>query len=210
MGWVASRGYLVSMERPMSHTPPPLKWLSERRARLAGQLQKQTRALQAGQARSAKLLEDISRLHTSIAELCVDLQALDSTIGLYDSRVRPSSIEPVGAWQGKYGERGALKRFLAQELKRDAGAWLSTSCLAALACERFSLSFDTELAYRRWLKGSVGGALRMLANQGLAERGHDPSTVDRGRWRWKQPVELTLADLRAAAGATPTSIPTPP
>lgn len=137
------------MEHLVSHTPPPLKWLSEKRARLAGKLQKQTRALQAGQARSAKLLADISRLQASIAELRVDLRALDATIGIYDCRVRPTSIEPVAAWQGKYGERGALKRFLVQELKRDAGAWLSTNYRAAVACERFSLSFDTELAYRR-------------------------------------------------------------
>lgn len=183
------------MESLVSPTPPPLKWLGERRARLAGKLQKQTRALQAGQTRSAKLLDDISRLQASIAELRVDLQALDTTIGVYDCRVRPESIGPVAAWQGKYGERGALKCFLVEELKRDVGVWRSTNYLAALALERFSLSFDTDLAYRRWVKGSVGGALRMLANQGLVERGHDPRTVDRGRWRWKQPGRLTLSDL---------------
>ncbi len=92
----------------MKKTPTALKWLAEKRARIAGELQSADQV-------SQYLREDIEELHQQtavIAEFLAaaeqkqerlrgELAALDQVVVLYDAGLRPDSIAPINGWQGR-------------------------------------------------------------------------------------------------------------
>lgn len=79
----------------MRKTPSYLKGLAETRARAAGDVQ-----------RLQQIYQEIGR-HLARAEK--DMAACDCLIQNFDERLDPSLIEPIHAWQGRYGKRGADK-----------------------------------------------------------------------------------------------------
>lgn len=203
----------------MKKTPTALKWLAEKRARIAGELQSADQV-------SQYLREDIEELHQQtavIAEFLAaaeqkqerlrgELAALDQVVVLYDAGLRPDSIAPINGWQGNYGTRGALRAFLVETLKGRAPEFVTTQELEMLTISKFSLVFEHREVRLHWYKGSFRGTLKLLASQQLIERGHGKVNYlqEMGRWRWKQEVAPTLKELREAAGgvATPPYEPT--
>jgi hypothetical protein len=175
-------------------TPPALKWLAEKRARIAGKLDQRERTLTELQSRVAKLRDDLA--------------ALDRTLSVYDSQIDALAIQPVYAWKGKYGKRGALKQFIAQVVESRSPETISTDQLALLAMAHFALDFPTSVLRKRWQTNTLLNALKDLREAGKVERLHDLHTGTVGLWRWAQPVAVTLADLRAAAARAKS--PTPP
>lgn len=86
----------------MKKTPSALKWLAEKRARVAFVLEFNQRLIKSFEEKGDKPK--------------TDLAALDPSITLYDSKIDPTKIDPVnswaagrlGGWAGNYrGERGA-------------------------------------------------------------------------------------------------------
>ena len=69
----------------MNKTPSALKWLAEKRARLANDAAQTSKMAQELTARA-------QRLHS---QLC----ALDETIRLYDEAIDPTAISAVNGWQ---------------------------------------------------------------------------------------------------------------
>lgn len=173
----------------MTRTPPALKWLTDKRARLQGKLEHNTRMLALATA----------RLGPKVAKLRVDVEALDRAIGVYDRALDGSDITSVNPWQGNYGPRGALKEFVRDVLRQRAPTSIRTDDLATLILERFAITFDLPAMHRRWTKNTVLGSLRMLVKEGLVEPLHEGKSGFVGEWRWKQSRRPTLADLRAAA-----------
>lgn len=82
-------------QKRMKPTPSALKWLAEKRARVAFDLDFDLPLIADLQAKAAALQEDLA--------------AIDRSIGLYDETIDPCTIEPVNGWRGNYGKRGALK-----------------------------------------------------------------------------------------------------
>lgn len=189
----------------MKKTPSALKWLAEKRARVAGELQScgQTMAL---------LEEDIPELRkrltfaeTALAaasarkvRLGAELGSMDQVVRMYDEGINPSAIEPINGWQGNYGKRGALREFLVETLRSRAPEYISTSELELLTVTQFSLVFEHPALRKHWYDGSFRGTIKVLANQGIIERSHNADTYTReiGSWRWKQEVAPTLKELR--------------
>ena len=189
----------------MKNTPSALKWLAEKRARIAGELQSAEQV-------SARLQEDVDALRQELEtarrllgasrlkreRLQKEVAALDQVVLIYDEGIRPELIAPINAWQGTYGKRGALRQFLVETLKSLSPAFVSTKELEILTISHFSLVFEHPSLRMDWYRGSLRGTIKVLANKGYIERIHakEDRTAEVGAWRWKQEGAKTLAGLR--------------
>ena len=189
----------------MKKIPSALKWLAEKRARVAGELEScvQVKAtlvtdfdtLRLKLCTTEEMLAAATRKSVRLAE---ELDALDKTMVIYDPAIKPGDIKPIHEWRGSYGKRGRLRQFLIETFQSRAPEFVTTSEMAMLVIMNFAMVFDSAESRRLWLNGSLRGALKLLANQGFLER--DPncetkSGVPMG-WRWKGAVQPTLAKLR--------------
>lgn len=196
----------------MKKTPSALKWLAEKRARMAGELQCAKQVSKHLEADADELRKELETLELLIAaanqkqdRLRSEVAALDQVVVLYDEGITPSLIAPINAWQGNYGKRGALKNFLTEALRARTPEYLTTKELEILTITHFSLVFEHRALQARWCHDSFRNALKVLATQGAIERGPDQnsSTNQLGKWRWKQEVAPTLAELRDRVSPTP-------
>jgi hypothetical protein len=169
----------------MFKIPPTLKWLAEKRARVAGELGHRERRLQCVEA--------------EVVGLRADLAALDKALFLYDRSVNAQSIEPISAWAGNYGTRGSLMEFLSSLVEASAPSPISTRELTQKTMERFTLVFETEILLTRWKHNSLLSALKRLVNAGKVELLPRAKVGHSGSWRWVEPKVLTLAELRASS-----------
>jgi hypothetical protein len=180
----------------MKKTPSALKWLAEKRARVAFDLEsKQT------------ILRD---LESQIAALQADLASLDRSITIYDSRIDPKKIAPInGWWKDSYGKRGALKEAMSGFIQAAAPHPISTADLEILVCLKFGIAFATQEERSQWRKGGFSTAIKRLRKEDLIERVEPPSMQGEfAHWRWKlhenslEALERTVA-MKASSFAGP-------
>jgi hypothetical protein len=166
----------------MKQTPSALKWLAEKRARVAFDLEFNQRLVASFEEKAAKLK--------------ADLAALDRSITLYDSKIDPTKIGPVNGWKGNYGARGALKAAVLSIIEAESPNWVATDTIELLVCAKFGITFECAIVRQNWYKGGFRGALKALATAELIEREHDPlvKTGHVGHWRLRTEC-LTLAGL---------------
>lgn len=190
----------------MKKTPSALKWLAEKRARMAGELQCAEQVSHYLEADADELRSELGMLERLIAaaqqkqdRLRNEVAALDQVVVLYDAGIKPSLIAPVNAWQGNYGKRGALREFLVDTLRARSADYVATKELEVLTITHFSLVFEHRALQARWCHDSFRGALKFLATQGTIERGPGQSCTNNqpGKWRWKEAAAPTLKELRA-------------
>jgi len=169
----------------MKNTPSALKWLAEKRGRLAHDLL-QTRQIAAD-------------VNARVASLEVDLAAVDRAITIFDANIDPERIEPVNA-HGRYGKRGALRDSVLAALKAHGVEWVATENIEALVCLELGLAFETPAVRKKWYDNSLRKQLKRFVEEGLVERQHDVADlgVETGRWRWlsTRRTSSTLAGLR--------------
>lgn len=161
----------------MKNTPSALKWLAEKRARIAFDLDTKQ-----------KILRD---LEAQIADLQVDLAAVDRTITIYDSRIDPGGIEPINGWKGSYGKRGALKEAVKECVRAASPNAISSLDLETLICLKFSIAFITPAERDKWREGGFRSAIKALVRDGLIERLGDPVEMagQVAHFRWKEQVD---------------------
>ena len=187
----------------MSNTSPPLKWLVEKRARVAAQLARAERrasclpellaAAEAKAHQAANALKQAEGLRD-------DLEGLDRTLALHTPDLDSSAISPVDGWQGRYGRRGALRESIIELLKERRTGWYRSEELTSAVALKWRLDLATPAERRAWVSNSLRGALKVLTAEGLVECRHDPgSTRTRCLWRWKPEMPQTLASLHAGA-----------
>ena len=188
----------------MKKIPTKLKQLAERRARLIGELNASVMTEKySDQIAILKLqLKNMEELFLASAakkeRLLNELAAIDKQFLDAYPTVNTGSIEPIVAWKGRYGKRGALNKFVLETLKSYAPAFVPTTKLAELAMIEFSLVFENSAARRHWYDNSFRGALRKMLMRGLVEQSEEPlSAVHQGLNHWRLKVEQspTLASL---------------
>ena len=155
----------------MKNTPSALKWLAEKRGRLAHDLSQTQRIA--------------IELNHRVETLQVDLAAVDRALQLYDSTIDAERIEPVRA-HTRYGSRGAFRSAIVRILQAHSPEWVATDNVEALVCVELSLSFATAAERKRWYDNSLRKQLKRLVEEGAAERRQDAQAgaADMGHWRW--------------------------
>ena len=167
----------------MRHTPSALKWLAEKRARVAHDLEQTARV-----ARELSLRAD---------ELEKDLAALDRAVRIYDPSIDPEAIGMVDGRQGRYGKRGTLRQHIEDVLQELAPEWVATDTIEMVVSLKLGVTFATPAERKRWYDNTFARQLRNLVTEGLVERFHDASvvTTEVGRWRWRDATQATLQEL---------------
>lgn len=167
----------------MTKTPAPLKWLAEKRGRLANDV------LQTGRM-AQELVERHQKLQAQLA-------AVDETMRLYDASLDPHKVAPVAHWKGRHGKRGQLRQALLDLLGQHSPDWVAADNVERFLISRFGLSFASATQRAAWRANSLGAGLRRLAEERLVERLDAPEvrTGKPGFWRLKQDGTQSLADL---------------
>src|SRR5450830_1876544 len=132
----------------MKKTPSALKWLAEKRARISGELLSAEQVLARLTADKDLVLEELAMAQRLLdaaqcrcSRLKTEVVAMDQVVQLYDAGIQPDQIQPINAWQGNYGKRGALRKFLIETFKSESPAYLTSKELEILAITHFSLIF---------------------------------------------------------------------
>lgn len=153
---------------PRTRTPPAIKWLLNERAALAGAQQSTQDAIPRLQHQVELALANLARAEheLAVAERALELgskklQALDSTLAQVNSAVEPHAGGVIKAWQGRYGERGALTQFLLELLKRSAPAPMALAVIVDQVELHFGIQHP-EPKSRQRLRFSIRTCLRQL------------------------------------------------
>jgi hypothetical protein len=191
----------------MKKVPSALKWLAEKRARVAGQLRASQQVHELVSAQVAALEKELTGLRAiqtraaeKVAQRTRELAALDGSVVIYDDTIDPQSIGIINGWTGRYGKRGALREFLFATLQSRAPEYVPTPELALLCMAEFSLVFEHWKLRYHWYHQSLRNALQGLEKHGRIERAPTtPFANVEGNavqgWRVKQEKQVTLAEL---------------
>lgn len=176
------------MKTVIRNTPSYLKGLAETRARTDADVQ-----------RLQKIQDEVTE---KLAEAKAEREACDRLIRKFDERLDPNLIEPIGAWKGRYGERGQLGRTLARCVEAAWPESVTTQEVAWAIQMEFQIDFLTKKERYEWVRNTVRRRLNIFVSWGLVERMHELTTgvgIEQGRWRWKPQVGVSLDELLAAA-----------
>lgn len=178
---------IVNGMSDMRKTPSYLKGLAETRARVSADVR-----------RYQQLYEEIGE---ALEKAKAELTSCDLLIRKYDERLNPALIEPIKAWKGRYGARGALKAAIVRILKGCYPNAVSTTEITTRLQMEFSLDFLCKAERTHWQHDTVGKQLKMLVSEGLVERLNNLAvkTGRTGSWRWKGEGCKSLGDLAALA-----------
>lgn len=155
----------------MKKVPSYLKGLAEDRARAAGEILR------------------LEQLQAEIAERMAKAQetrdACDVLIKKFDARLEPELIEPIRAWQGRYGKRGALIGAIRRNLEEAYPQPVTTQELSLSLRLEFGLDFETAAEAKNWQDHSLRNRLLEMVKAGQVERLHEKSlSAKMGIWRW--------------------------
>lgn len=156
----------------MRKTPAYLKGLAETRGRLAGDV-----------LRYQQVLAEVT---ASLVKAQTELNACDTLIKKFDERLDPNMVQPIHAWQGRYGKRGALREAIVELLQARAPEPVTTTEIGWQMQLKFGITFCHPKEREAWMTNSIGNCLKKLAvTEKLVEACHDRSnTGGVGLWRW--------------------------
>ncbi|MCD9098218.1 hypothetical protein LU699_11020 [Luteimonas fraxinea] len=157
-----------------TRTPSSLKWLVDKRARLAGHISQITKKAAATRQRAA----DLERSAEATRR---DLEALDRILGLHDICVPPEVIRPVRmSNEGLLLQRGHISRNVLACLREAAGDWRSTTEVLLFVASQ-SNAVDNDVRYAE-LRLRVRKCLQAHCSAGRVVRRNSPSTNIEGYW----------------------------
>lgn len=162
--------------------------LAERHARLQGEV---LRLQAVADETAGKLLR--SRAH---------LDAVTLVLPTFERRVQPALIEPLCAFEQRYGKRGALLKVILEFVRAASPGWTSTAAVADAVEKHFDCRFRDGVHRKNWASGIVYPSLWRQSQRGILERDtREKGHAARSYWRITVPLVLSLDDLRAEAAA---------
>ena len=180
----------------MKPTPPPLKWLAEKRARI---LSKLIRAQGVFDERTAQCQRVAAAAGATVDQLAQDLAGLDRTISVYDSSLDPTEISPVNGWKGRYGQKGGLSDRILEVVTQSAPEWVRTDAIETFVTAELWLTFETPAERRRWRRNSLQSRLKALVQDGRLERleGSELGSTEHRHWRLRACAAPSLSELQS-------------
>lgn len=177
----------------------PLKWIAERRARLSYTLNHADEVAVVLNERATSANNAARAKNEQVAALRLALAALDSELVVCRPSIRPSRIQPINSWRGKYGARGSFRNSIVDFLQHASPNWVPTDVIIVHVIDHFGLIFETTAVRTAWYY-SFKSAIRKLDREGIIERDQAPyGSGQRSKWRMVIRKEMSLADLRAIA-----------
>jgi hypothetical protein len=198
----------MAMSSKMKNVPSYLKGLAETRARVSADLARYLKLQQEIEDEYVKAMavcESYGRarakVDTRISESNAELAACDRLIRKFDGRLKPDDIEPIQAWRGRYGKRGARNEAILRILKERFPEPVTTFEVAWLVQIEFKLDFESGKSRAQWQHNSIGKELRDFLKRGVVESLHNPSADHReaGLWRLKVDNPASLEGLLTMA-----------
>ncbi|AOL19974.1 MULTISPECIES: hypothetical protein [Xanthomonas] len=158
----------------VTKTPSSLKWLVDKRARLAGHIAQIQRRADAARQLAADL-------DSSVEATRRDLEALDRILGLHDICVPPEVIRPVRmSSEGPLLQRGHISRNVLACLREAAGEWRSTTEVLLFVGSQ-GKAVDGNVQYAE-LRLRVRKCLQAHCSAGRVIRRNSPRTNVEGYW----------------------------
>lgn len=143
----------------MPRLPSSLKWLIDRRARVAGEIEKIERML----AECQRLVDDIRPLKDL-------LTSIDQTLALHEISIDVSLIQPIKSQELRLNlPHGELTRGILLALKLAGGMPMSTDAVTSVVVARYT-ELSAEPISATELRTSVRYRLKNLCAQGLVKR----------------------------------------
>lgn len=178
-------------------TPPSLKWLLTRRARLLGELQKLEKALPQRLMAARKAVKraestlqaanrrsEVERAMTDRMKKAMqsDLAAIDAILRLHEIPIDLEAIAPIRTQEaGRVLHHGAVTRAIFECLSQTDARPASTTEVALYVAMRNGLELDdVELGEFRY---KVRQSLKGLCQKGKVDRVHQAKTRIEGRWQ---------------------------
>ena len=145
----------------MPRLPSSLKWLIDRRARVAGEIEK-----------IESLLVECRRLADEIVPLKELLASIDQTLALHEVPIDVSLIPTIRSQDSCVKvPHGELTRSIFLCLKASKGSPMNTESITAFTFARFR-EFDASITSPTQLQKSVRYRLKNLCRNGLIKRLH--------------------------------------
>lgn len=113
------------------------------------------------QERLARAEHELAVAEKALELSSKNLQALDSTLAQLNSQVDPHAGGVTKAWQGRYGERGALTQFLLELLKQNTPVPMALAVIVDQVELHFGIQHP-EPKSRQRLRFSIRTCLRQL------------------------------------------------
>lgn len=155
----------------MSRLPSSLKWLVDRRARIAGEIQK-----------FEQLLEKCDRLANEIRVLKDLLVSVDQTMALHDIPIDVSLIQPIKSKEARINlPHGELTRAILLCLKLNDGRQVTTDAVAAFVAARCA-DLHANANPPSKIRESVRYRLKDLCRQGWVKRFAADNNRRQGVW----------------------------
>lgn len=162
----------------MPRLPSSLKWLIDRRARLAGEIERAEASL----AKCQRLADDLSSLKTL-------LESVDQTLSLHDIAIDINQIPPIRSSSVRVSlPHGALTRTILTCLKVNDGIPVSTDEVAAFVAVK-NIDLKSDPSSMEELRQSVRYRLKGMCRLGMIERLHKVRGRETGRWVLRKTAE---------------------
>lgn len=152
--------------------PPSLNWLIDKRARVAGEIEKTRRSL----VKAQKLIDELKELETK-------LTAIDTTLELHDIKVDISLIRPIQSQHVRVKiPHGELTRSILNciRLYQENGPVSKTTILNFVINRHYEFCADE--TPRQLIATSIHNRLKGLCRNGIITRCHDIDSNQDGLW----------------------------
>ena len=110
----------------------------------------------------------LAELQAELDSAIATRASCDELIQTWGERARAdlSSPNPVQAWKGRYGERGALAREILRYVELGGPGGVSTVRLATHMAKKFGLDFTSNSSFQAWSNDSVREPVEALRHPG--------------------------------------------
>ncbi|WP_265946161.1 hypothetical protein [Dechloromonas sp. A34] len=128
-------------------------------------------------AESNRLSHLIESLTLKLTKTQDERDSCDHLIASLNNQIQPGQIEPINAWQGRYGKRGAFRQAILKAITLAYPHPISTTEIAQYLQATFNLIFAIPSQRKIWVHNSINTRLRELANSKSIQRIHDPLPI---------------------------------
>lgn len=148
------------------------------------------RQVERAQASLARAEHELAVAERALELGSKNIHALDRALAQLDSQVDPLAGGLVNAWQGRYGERGALSQFLLDLLQKAAPSPMALHQIACCVESHFGIQHPDPKS-RKKLRDSIRTCLRQLQSRKGRAKPHRPTPGHpAGYWVYQESTSL--------------------